>query len=240
MNPNITIRPFTWEDLTPLAQCYACGRIWADTPWNEWLKCPKCPADQNNFGVTFKGRNCPKCGSKLTSFWKVQDVENDIKTQLGKAFAKGYLALKKSQIVGFTWGYPVEIKITISVPTLDLTVPVNSNLAPSLASDQRDTLKGYTAGYIDEVGVRPAFRGKGIGARLTWEIVEYFRSLDLPLAFLRTDIRAKSATSMYEKQCFKQDPFLVDPIYEHRRYWILNLKYGYYMMPRPHYEWERE
>lgn len=240
MDPKIVIRPFTWNDLIPLAKCYARGRIWADEPWNEWKKCPQCPTDKNNFGITFQGRTCPICGSKLIFFWNIESVSQDIQTQLSLPQTAGFLALKDDEIVGFTWGYPVEIKITISVSTLDLTIPVNSNLAPCLPSDEREFLKGYTVGYIDEVGVRPAFRGKGIGASLTWEIVEYFRSLDLSLAFLRTDIRAQSAISMYEKQWFKQDPLLIDPIYEHRHYWILNLKYGYYQIPRPHYEWERE
>ncbi|KKP69887.1 hypothetical protein A2X44_01615 [candidate division CPR3 bacterium GWF2_35_18] len=225
MNPNITIRPFTWEDLTPLAQCYARGRIWADEPWNEWKKCPQCPTDKNNFGISFKGKSCPYCGKELIPFWDVSTVENDIKTQLGKPFAKGFLACKNNQILGFTWGYPVTINIQIIIPDLELTIPIGSSL---INTQIHIPMYAGKVGYIDEVGVRSDFRRQGIAEALTLEVLCHFSSCCINKVFLRTDERASNAVRLYEKLGFQRDFFITDPTYEHRGYWSTDVTGLYY------------
>jgi len=223
MNQQIVIRPFEWLDLEALARCYANGLIWADEPWNENRKCPKCPPDQNNYGISFTGKTCPKCGTKLIKFWKVSSVKKDIQDQLSIPQAVGFLAIHKNHVVGFTWGYPVKITIEMTIPLLGLTIPVESDLAPNLASDLKPQLPGYSVGYIDEVGVRPSFRGREIGKELTRRILQYFLGLDLKNVFLRTDERAETAVHMYEGLGFILDHTLTDPTFEHRRYWTINL-----------------
>lgn len=237
METKIEIRRFKWQDLDKLVQCYCFGQIWSDFPWDEDRKCPDCPEGQNNFGSSFSESVCPICGTNLEPFWKPEEVRQEIRTQLRIPSAIGYLAFNGPQIVGFTWGYPVDLVFqgfSYFIPKLKLRIPLTSTLVTKIFKSTGFSLRTPVF-YIDEVGIHFDFRKNGIATQLTTKLLKAIQQAQFEFVFLRTDKRAEKAIHLYEQKLeFRKDQRLNDPVYPHRAYWYKKLT----RIP-PHFEWER-
>src|SRR3989344_6129238 len=88
-----------------LVECYR--EVFADTPWNEWLKCEKC---DKYWGLKDKAmlesRGFRHCGQPLVDFWSVEQVLTDLEHEITPE-ASCWLAMEADLVVGFSWGYPV-------------------------------------------------------------------------------------------------------------------------------------
>ena len=77
--------------------------------------------------------------------------------------------------------------------------------------------------YIRMVGVNPAYRGKGIGKRLTQNCIDYARQNDEQIIALHTSEFMDSARYLYEKLGFKRIKE-IEPIFG-MKYWLYQLRF---------------
>jgi hypothetical protein len=88
-----------------LVECYRS--IFMDTPWHEWLKCPKC---EKYWGVKDSEdlvlNKFLHCDTPLIDFWPREKVIYDIYHEITKE-ASCWLAMNNSMVIGFCWGYPI-------------------------------------------------------------------------------------------------------------------------------------
>lgn len=82
---------------------------------------------------------------------------------------------------------------------------------------------GHEYGEVKRMYVRPAFRGRGLGARLLDHLVEQARTRGLPCLRLEMGVTQPEAQRLYERQGFYQvgpfGPYRPDPLclfYERR------------------------
>ena len=127
------------------------------------------------------------------NFWTDEMVNEDINYALNQKDFIGKLALKISDVKGFTWGYYLPKE---KFPFLDLKDAV----------------------YVDELGVEKKFRNKGIGTRLTNMLINDARNLGYGKVTLRTDING-GAYKFYLDLGFV-DMKIKDPKYPQRTYMI--------------------
>ncbi|MFA6417355.1 MAG: hypothetical protein WCW61_04145 [Patescibacteria group bacterium] len=103
----ISFSPFT-SDPELTAQLVDCYReVFADNPWNEWLKCSVC---QKYWGLKDRGflasiKFC-HCGQPLVDFWPRTEVISDLYHEIVPE-SSCWLALDDKKVVGFCWGYPI-------------------------------------------------------------------------------------------------------------------------------------
>ena len=142
-------------------------------------------------------------------FWTVEGVIEDIKKQMERPHAVGFWALHGEEVVGFTWGYEVskeDLRKISGVETLDVLFE-----------------KGDRVFYIDELGVAPLFRKRGVGEQLSKALIAVAQGLcGIQRFTLRTDIKAIAARKLYIKLGFKELS-VRDAEHPERTYWVLEL-----------------
>ncbi len=152
-----------------LVECYR--GVFADEPWNEWLKCQRC---QKFWGTRDSGllaaTKFRHCDEPLVDFWPRDQVVADIYHEITPK-SSCWLAVSGDIVVGFCWGYP------ITVPDLEekLGISLNSNLGTN----------GLIA-YQDEVGVAASHRGKKIAKAMVLRRLCDFLSQNLTVGVVRT------------------------------------------------------
>lgn len=142
-------------------------------------------------------------------FWTVEGVIEDIKKQMKRPNAIGFLSLHGEEVVGFTWGYEVS----------------KDNLREISGVEVLDVLfeKGNRVFYIDELGVASLFRKMGIGEQLSKSLIAtVLNSCEIRRFTLRTDIKAIAARNLYIKLGFR-DLSIRDAEHSTRTYWFLEL-----------------
>ncbi len=146
------------------------------------------------------------------NFWTVPGVMEDLRREMAKDGAAGFLSLswsKRTEVTGFSWGYRV-----------------NAEQLADLASDpeiKKFFNPGEMAFYIDELGVSPGYRDRGIGKSLTGLLVGQALYRRAGKIFLRTDKKAKAARSVYSDLGFRELD-LMDGSYKERSYWLLDAR----------------
>lgn len=141
--------------------------------------------------------------------WEKEKAEADLQAQMQKPSAQGFLALKSSNVVGFTWGYAISQR--------DLQdISHSSNL------DYLFQRSKYLY-YIDELGVDIRFRGCGIGRMLSRILLGAALASEFSTVILRTDVHASPARKLYNQLGFTELP-VRDGIYTDRTYWNLELR----------------
>lgn len=153
-------------------------QIWREPPWNE-------------------------------AFWEIDDVIKDLKEQSAKKNAIVLIATNDlGDVIGFTWGYEVNIKDLSQISGLSL------NIWQEIISQK--------AFYIDEFGVQKEWRGNGVGQQLAQALIEQASPTNKTMV-LRTDVLAKSARAVYEKVGF-EELSLHDAKHKDRTYWLKEIK----------------
>jgi hypothetical protein len=90
------------------AQLVECYRdVFADEPWHEWLKCPRC---QEYWGVKDRAllakNNFRHCSTPLVDFWAREQVIDDLNHEITPE-SSCWLAIVDNKVIGFCWGYPI-------------------------------------------------------------------------------------------------------------------------------------
>lgn len=158
------------------AQLVECYRdVFADRPWNEWLKCPKCQkywgTKDKDLLVSIKFQHCD---TPLVDFWPREQVISDLYHEIAPE-SSCWLAMNNKTVVGFCWGYP------ITIPELEskLGISFNTKFECNLESTE-------LIAYQDEVGVLPAYRGNKIAKTMVARRLQDFTAQNLRIGIVRT------------------------------------------------------
>lgn len=165
--------PHTSEDrlTAQLIKCYQ--EVFADGPWHEWKKCPRCEKfwgkkDQALLSST----EFHHCGVPLVDFWPKEQVTADLAHEITPE-ASCWLALASNEVIGFCLGYPIEIS--------DLEVKLGLPIMNKLGN------KGLgLVAYQDEVGVISDYRRRGIAKAMVARRLDDFLAQGLEWGIVRT------------------------------------------------------
>jgi GNAT superfamily N-acetyltransferase len=158
-----------------LAQLVECFRnVFAGPPWNEFLKCPNCNGywGTKHLGV-LASEGYRHCNLELVDFWPRTTVLQDIYHEV-TGESSCWLAMYGDKVIGFAWGYPMQINALSE--KLKLTLNTSS-----FALDATSTVI-----YQDEVGVVPEFRGQGIAKELVKRRNQDLCNRDTKIGVVRT------------------------------------------------------
>jgi len=129
-------------------------------PWNEGFVCPVC---SKTYPLSVQSSFCPSCLRsrkewlvRLVEFWPESKVIADFYQENIKGNALCLVIEEKKQIVGFVWGYGMDIS-----PKTATKIE-----APELANTYRREVF-----YLDECGVLPEFQGRGYGKAMVQRIL---------------------------------------------------------------------
>lgn len=143
------------------------------------------------------------------NFWTQERVLRDMEEQIERPLFQGFIAIRREESIGFTWGYEVN--------ALNLSV-----ISGTSKSRWKEITSGKRTFYIDELGVDIHYRKQGIGERLTKALLKQNSNLGIIYITLRTDVKAEAARNLYQKLGFKEIN-VVDSEYPDRTYWLLSL-----------------
>lgn len=142
-------------------------------------------------------------------FWTVEGVVADMKQQLSKRNACGYVVVNRAKVVSFTWGYEVSSKELVEISG-------SHQLDMLFAGDKR-------VFYIDELGTAKAYRRRKLGKEISWRLLSDAESKGFDFAVLRTESQAVPARTLYQELGFQELP-VFDKQHQTRTYWVLDLK----------------
>ena len=157
-----------------LISCYR--NVFADSPWNEWLKCNVCGKYWGKKDKeTLKSSGFRHCGQKLKLFWPHNTVHQDLIHEITES-ASCWLARESQKVIGFCWGYPIDLQLLEE----KLEISFVSKLQEILGVD------GGTVAYQDDIGVLPEHRGQKIAKKLFLHRHSDFIKKGLKTALVRT------------------------------------------------------
>lgn len=143
------------------------------------------------------------------NFWNAADVLASIQKELSRNYSRGFLSIdSNNEVIGFTWGYQVDKDEMRAISG-------HARLDPFF---QNETL----VFYIDELGVDPGCRLKGMGKSLSKALLAWATDSGHNIALLRTDVKADPARTLYAKLGFKELDIL-DSNEHQRSYWYLRI-----------------
>lgn len=157
----------------------AFGRVFATSPWYEWRKCrvPGCGA---NWGVEqrkeLEAIGYVHCGEPVVEFWPKDDVLYDIYHEIG-ADTSCWVAKMGRRIIGFCWGYPVQVSHLSEKVGINLEGPARA----TFGTDAR-------IAYQDELGVLKKYRGTGVARELFILRLDDFLTKGLEIGIVRTRV----------------------------------------------------
>jgi len=157
----VRINPFVQPEMVEaIASVYQ--QSFGGEPWNEGYLCPVCA---KTFALTFNGKTCPMCAERsrtvlLVEHWPKSKIVSDFYREMQKRDPVCFAALADGKVVGFTWGYSVNVD-----PDLDTHLD-----APNL----HQLIEGDFF-YLDECAVTPSHQRKGWGKWLVSCIIQESR-----------------------------------------------------------------
>lgn len=168
--------------LSQLVECYR--QVFAEEPWNEWLKCPQCQYRLGINQVNGQLPVCPDCQIGLVEYWPAEQVEQDILHEVGSNDSWCWLVVDLSRLIGFCWGY------TISVANLERKLGVS---LAGLCERFKLDLNSEVA-YQDELGILHEYRGTGLGRGLVINRLNDFLTNGLQIGVMRTQAEPPTVT----------------------------------------------
>src|SRR3989339_1496300 len=156
-NPNIVaikFDPQVQSDMVlDLVHCYR--QVFAEEPWHEWKKCPKCGKkwgiDQINELAEMKFMHC---GVLVEDYWPIAGVVEDVNHEIG-ADASAWLLKDGDQVIGFIWGY--------MMPLRNLQTKIRVMIHEEV---QENHGSHYLVAYLDDMGLSAEYRGRHYAGRL--------------------------------------------------------------------------
>ncbi|MCD4762122.1 GNAT family N-acetyltransferase [bacterium] len=201
MHEEISLRKFELGnglDLDLLIECYR--EVFAWDPWYEWKKCTKCG---QKYGKEHKKDmlpelKCPKCGNGTVDFWSKEQVQKDIKNELGRSSSICYLLIENEsgKVIGFTWGFlmrPGEFEAHLEL----------EGFARALA-DFFPNADFFV--YQDEIGIIKNYQGRKLATVLFKKLFSEMRERGNTVGVARTKLKPRSLVSKWyeEKLNFKR------------------------------------
>lgn len=166
----------------------------------------------NNTAAT--ARQCAELYCKIwkeppwcEDFWTPEGVVRTLSEEMKRQDAECYLA-ENGAVIGFTWGYSVNCQ----------------ELSEIAGNSQLDfiTENAPRVFYVDELGVDPDNRLRGVGRTLTLKLLHHAKGRGFYRIIVRTDSRAIPARTLYGHLGFVELD-IRDSRHENRTYWLLNL-----------------
>ena len=140
------------EAVTAIVSIYQ--HSFGNEPWNEGYRCPVCehviPLG-NDDSATCSACNTEGNHIPMVPYWPTERVLRDFYKEMGKKDAACFIAKDEQKIIGFTWGYKIEMG-----ESMDTHLE-----APGLHALRQGLLP-----YLDEVAVSLPYRQKGVGELL--------------------------------------------------------------------------
>ena len=176
------------EITSQFVDCYR--EVFAETPWHEWLKCPKC---QKYWGKKDKpiieSWKFNHCGVEMVEFWTKDQVLSDLQHEITKK-ASCWLALHQEKVVGFCYGYP----ITINSLEKKLGIEISEKIKEQFGNNT-------TVAYQDDVGVLTPYRNKKIAKTMVNLRLKDFINQGLRVGIVRTREKPEPSVtfSWYQK-----------------------------------------
>lgn len=145
--------------LAHLVECYR--EVFADPPWNEWLKCAVCGSSWGKPRVAeLASMRFLHCGQLVVDYWPHAKVVSDLLGAL-EPISVVWLAVERIQddarVVGFTWGSPLATLWHKFEP--ELRACLQRELGPHPSEDPSII-------YQTEIGVRASYRHRGLARQL--------------------------------------------------------------------------
>lgn len=151
--------------------------VFSDDPWNEWLQCPEC---HRYWGVKdateVVALGYEHCGQSLIDYWQRSQVYKDITGEVQRDQSSCWLAMDGSKVVGFCWGYAMNIPDFNSKVNLDVDYSV-------IGVDNNPTV---IIAHQDEVGVIADYRKQNIAKQLVSLRSRDFLDMGLQYGVVRT------------------------------------------------------
>lgn len=158
---------------TQLIECYR--NVFGDGPWHEWVKCTVC---EKYWGIKdyeyLISENFLHCGVPVSDFWPRHEVIADLRHEITDD-ASCWLATEENIVIGFTWGYPIQLQ--------DLEKKLGVKLAGETV---REIDPASLVAYQDEVGVITPHRNKKIAKALVLHRHRDFLAQGLTFGIVRT------------------------------------------------------
>lgn len=206
-----------WDEI-PLESWESCAKlycqVWAEHPWNEhFWKEEEVLKDME--------KELAKTGAEGFIAWKYGELEESgseedrlllhALTFMPHNLSNPMIPKKErgqKNVIGFTWGYPVNKR--------ELREISGNNLLDYVFSETKAVF------YIDELAVASKERGQNIGNELNKRLIIAAKSQGIKTMVLRTDKKAVAAKSLYSKMKFV-DLGINDAAYPDRTYWKLSI-----------------
>ncbi len=152
------------SDVTLMAQAYR--EVFGNDPgWREGYKCPACCS---TFLLSSSPVTCPDCKEPLVECWPINQIISDFNNEMAKPESICVLAKSDDKIVGFAWGYVVN---------------VDQSLSEHFGAPDLYRLISGNFFYLDEIAVLVEYQGIGIGMRLLRNLLQ---KQSQPKVLLRT------------------------------------------------------
>ncbi len=154
----------------------AFKEVFATEPWNEWRKCVVC---NSAWGIKdqllLESSNYTHCNEPVMEYWLTDTVRDDLNHEI-TGDSSCWLAMQDEKVVGFTWGYPIELielerKLGLSLQSLVCRQDIPKLLA-----------------YQDELGVLEEYRDQKIARELFVLRFEDFLKQGLSYGVVRTRV----------------------------------------------------
>lgn len=163
-----------------LIECYR--EVFADRPWNEFLKCLTCEKYWGTKDLAeLTANGFQHCGVPVVDFWPWQQVLTDIVHEITPeascwlciSSTRGGLAAGNYRVLGFCWGYPIN--------GAELEEKLGIKFLEKLGSEDPGPLA-----YQDEIGVITSHQGQGIARDLVCHRLNDFLARELKFSIVRT------------------------------------------------------
>lgn len=126
------------------------------------------------------------CGQPVKEFWPADVVTADITHEITE-HTSCWIARNGQTIIGFTWGYPIELDAFEQKMQLPGAAEILYNLFG----------KDAKFAYQDEIGVLARYRNKGIAKTLFTQRLQDFRSQGMDVGIVRTKTLPPSVTNLW-------------------------------------------
>lgn len=173
------------ELLPQLIECYR--EVFGEEPWNEWKQCKICKTKWGvNEKIILQKMNFTHCGQPIVDFWSREIVQKDLFHEITPD-ASCWLALNNKTVIGFCWGYPIDLE------------NLESKLGIKGISIELRNQFGYVdhVAYQDELGVLKQYRGIGIAKKMFIHRLKDFRRQRLNIGVIRTKTNPPSVTYLW-------------------------------------------
>ncbi len=175
--------PVSTELLHSIARCYQ--EVFAtDSAWDEDKKCPQCP--DKHWGreavLSSNLQICPDCRTTLVDYWPLLEVIATIGENLNRP-GVSFIILQTTPpygpVVGFCWGYPVLVPELEKFLGVEVAEALQKQFGPLYQPDNPIV-------YQKEIGILPAYQGRGLARGLFQRRLNDFIFRNLRLGVVRT------------------------------------------------------